>query len=249
MMKSNKARRWPRGDTGEMPVAAPADRQRFEAPIYTIGKAAWLLDVKEQTLRNWTVDQPGGGPLVTAYPTAGRFQPVIPFVGFAEGFVVAAFRQHSKMPMGYLRAVLAEVERLLGVQHALASNVLASHGKAVLLDISKDDSEVSEWVEVLTKNQVFDKVVEGHLKRITYHQDGWAQRVALPMTERKIVVVDPRKAFGQPIFKASGARLVDVLDRWNAGDHPTAIADDFAVPEADVLDVLRALTEKARQAA
>ena len=53
------------------------------------------------------------------------------------------------------------------------------------------------------------------------------------------VTVDPRQAFGQPLVVHGGARVEDLVDRFQAGDGFAAIASDFAVPAEEVEDVIR----------
>ncbi|HEX4467357.1 MAG TPA: DUF433 domain-containing protein [Solirubrobacteraceae bacterium] len=64
-------------------------------------------------------------------------------------------------------------------------------------------------------------------------------RLVSPATTRPVVIVDPDRSFGQPIFIRGGVRVEDVLDRWRAGESLAEVADDFAVPSGDVEDVLR----------
>ncbi len=61
-------------------------------------------------------------------------------------------------------------------------------------------------------------------KRITYGDDGWAERLRLPAYTKGEVTVDPRQAFGQPIVEHGGARVEDLVDRFEAGDGFTDIA-------------------------
>ncbi len=92
---------------------------------------------------------------------------------------------------------------------------------------------------VRTGQQHFEQVVRGYLKRITYGADGWAQKVRLPAYATADVIVDPRSAFGQPVVVHGGARVEDLVDRFQAGDGFADIAADFAVPPDEVEDVIR----------
>nr|MBA2599947.1 DUF433 domain-containing protein [Actinomycetota bacterium] len=143
--------------------------------------------------------------------------------------------------MQYLRKVLSELEKEMGVEHALASRRLYSHGAAVLYDYSPRDAETRELVEVLTKNQVFEKVAQDYLKLITFGSDDYASRLVLPITKRPVIEIDPKRAFGQPLFLKGGARMEDVLARFRAGEDLEEVAEDYGVPLPHVLDVIRAV--------
>src|SRR3990172_9416974 len=82
----------------EATVKTPRDDIGFDVPLYTVTEAARFLGVPPTTFANWargyTVGPPGrkaviGQPIVTAVP-ASRNYPAVPFVGLAEGLVVAA---------------------------------------------------------------------------------------------------------------------------------------------------------------
>ena len=52
-------------------------------------------------------------------------------------------------------------------------------------------------------------------------------------------------AFGLPIVAHSGARVEDLVDRFQAGDSVAEIATDFSVPPDEVEDVIRLATRTA----
>jgi uncharacterized protein (DUF433 family) len=87
---------------------------------------------------------------------------------------------------------------------------------------------------------VFTPVVEQYLRRITYDGAGWASLVVLPITPRELVVADPKRAFGRPIFAKGGAPMEEVLNRFLAGEPLRSVADDFDLSPEDVEDVIRA---------
>ncbi len=59
-------------------------------------------------------------------------------------------------------------------------------------------------------------------------------------TGRARVVIDPARAFGQPLFEHGAARVVDVLDRWRAGESFAELARDYGVPAEEIEDAARA---------
>jgi uncharacterized protein (DUF433 family) len=87
---------------------------------------------------------------------------------------------------------------------------------------------------------VFTEVITAYLKRITYATDGWAERLVLPITAEAVVEVDPRRAFGQPLFIRGGARMEDVIDRFRAGEPLVDVVKDFDLRFEDVEAVIRA---------
>jgi uncharacterized protein (DUF433 family) len=151
--------------------------------------------------------------------------------------------------MAYIRDVLAVLDSQLGVEEALASNRLYLHGGQVLHDHAKDLGGPKQLAELLTDNMVFNAVVEGGLKLITYGPDDYAKRVKLPATPRPIVEADPYRGSGKPITIREGVRVMDIVDRFRGRESPAFIAEDFGVAEDDVLDILRAFYSAFEEAA
>lgn len=181
-----------------------------------------------------------GDPVVTSFEAERGF-PAIPFVGLAEGMVLAAFRRGG-VSLQHIRAAVTILEREIGIEHALASKRLYTDGAIILFDYAGagHDVELAGLTEVVSQQRVFAPVVREYLKRIEYGKDGWAAKLVSPATPRPIVVVDPARSFGQPIFIHGAGRVEDVVDRWRAGDALADVAEDFGVPTEDVEDVLRA---------
>ena len=216
-------------------------------PIYTVAEAARFLGVNPQTLSNWAhgyVRRPPGRPVVQAAPIiegtkAAKNYPSIPFVGLAGGMVIAAFRQ-SGVSLQHIRKAVTALEQEIGIEHAIASHQLYTDGAVILYDYATSRaSELSGLTEVVSQQRVFSPVIREYLKRIEYADDGLAKRLVSPLTKRHIVIVDPERSFGQPIFIKGAARVEDVIDRFQAGDPLTDVADDFGIPAQDVEDVLR----------
>ncbi len=227
--------------------AAKVD-MRFNAQLYTVAEAARFLGVPTSTFSTWArgyVRRPPGrrvvrgAPILTSIDAPPNY-PTVPFIGLAEGMVLAAFRK-AGVSMQHIRQAVAVLAKELGLDHALASERLYTDGAVILFDYAESrDEHLVGLTEVVSRQKVFAPVVEEYLKRITYAGDGWAERVASPTTDRAVVVADPHRAFGQPIFVRGAAPVESVLGRWKAGESIVHVAEDFGVPASDVEDYLRA---------
>jgi uncharacterized protein (DUF433 family) len=203
--------------------------------MFTVVEAAHGLAVSASTLQWWTAEN-----LVSRHSGRGR-RPSIPFIGLAEAMVLAAFRR-SGVPLQRIRPAIHALAGEIGLEHALASRSLYSDGAEILYDYAErheELDELSDLVVVRSRQRVFVPVVREYLRRITY-REGWPIMVRLPRYEQAAVVVDPRRAFGQPIFAQGGARVEDIVDRWRAGDAVQDLARDFGVPSGEIEEVLRA---------
>ncbi len=224
------------------------DDKRFSEPLYTVAEASRFLGVPSTTVGTWArgyTRRPRGRSVVVGAPiitstTAEHGRPTIPFIGLAEGMVIAAFRR-AGVSMQHLRKAVDVVERQMGMEHALASNRLSTDGAVVLFDYAEraGDEELAGLTAVVSQQRVFSEVVRDYLTRIEFDSDEWAVRLVSPAMEERIVIVDPTRSFGQPIFLHGAARVEDVIDRFRAGDRLNDVADDFGVPVAHLEDYLR----------
>ncbi len=164
----------------------------------------------------------------------------MPFIGFAEAHVLAAFRR-SGVPLQRIRPAMERLAGEIGADHALASKKLYTDGAEVLYDYgaANDSRELAGLTVVRSGQRQFSEVVRDYLRQITYGSDGWAARVRLPTYRRAEVVVDPLRAFGLPLITSGGARVEDLVDRFVAGDSVADLVDDFGVCEPEVEDVIR----------
>ncbi|MHB1739113.1 MAG: DUF433 domain-containing protein [Actinomycetes bacterium] len=232
---------------------------RFEVPLYTVSEAARYLDVPASTLRTWANGYRHhvsgkadvvGAPVLTALPRRPARAVRVPFIGLAEGMVLAAVRR-SGVPLQRIRPALTRLADEFGMEHALASRRLYTDGAEVLFDYaqSSDDEESAraarELVVVRQGQRVFNAIVESYLHRVDFGDDGYPQVVRLPAYAVADVRVDPRRGFGQPVFARGGARLEDVLALFHAGESLEAVAEEFGMPPKELEDVVRVATRVA----
>ena len=228
-------------------------------PLYTIGDAARVVDVPASTLAGWAKghtrrfpDRPevSGGPVLTCLPTDMRGGSTIPFIGLAEGLVLAAIRR-SGVPMQRVRPALDELKRQMGIDHALASQRLYTDGVELLFDYAEQNQEAGpgprtqDLVVIRNGQRVFTEIIEQYLKLIRYGSDGYASVIQVPAYREAEVVADPGRSFGSPVFERGGARVSDVLERFWAGESLSEASKEFGVPPSQLEAVVRAASRQA----
>ena len=237
-------------------ITTTTDDLRFSVPLYTVAEAARALGVPPTTLSTWAFGHQRrgsdgrlhrGAPILTAV-SSGR-EPSVPFIGLAEGMVLAAIRREG-VPLQRVRPALEVLKRDIGIEHALASERLYTDGAEILFDhaseLPADEAEaVQDLVVVRSGQRVFSDVIKEYLSRIEWGRDGYARVIKLPAYRQASVLADPTRSFGQPIFERGGVRVSDVLDRFLSGDDIHALSLEFGVPEPEVEDVLRATSRRA----
>jgi len=94
-----------------------------------------------------------------------------------------------------------------------------------------------------TGQQHFAEIIRDYLKRITYGDDGWAERLRLPAYAKAEVTVDPRQAFGQPLVVHGGARVEAPI--WPSGSSPTLRASFMSPRSPAHTSMVSTLTRRA----
>lgn len=225
--------------------------RRFTVPLYSLAHAARHIAVPRSTFDTWvrgyerqrvSGGQTQGASIVTSID-ARRGEPRIPFIGLAEGFVLAAFRA-AGVPLQRIRPAVDALQTELGLEHVLASQQLYTDGAEVLYNFAESHGDSPEaraaWDLVAPRSgqRVFTPVVERYLKRITF-ESGYAGMLTLPQYETANVVVDPRRSFGLPIFANGAAEVEVVLGRFKAGESPQELSEEFSLPEDELIDAIR----------
>jgi len=215
------------------------DDPRVAKPVFTLHEAALYLGMPYSTMHRWARPGDDQRPTITVFPPSGR-EATVPFIGFAEAYVLSAFRR-SGVPMQRIRPAVKILADNMGIEHALASQRLYTDGAEVLYDYahSHEDEGLLELTVVRTGQKQFSELVREYLKRIDYADDGWATQLRLPAYQQAEVIVNPKRAFGLPVVVHGGARVEDLVDRFVAGDSLADVADDFGVPAEEVEDVIR----------
>ena len=153
--------------------------------------------------------------------------------------------------MQRVRPALDELQRQMGIDHALASQRLYTDGAEILFDYAEQNQETGrgprtrDLVVVRNGQRVFAEIIEQYLQLIRYGPDGYASIIRVPAYKDAEVVADPGRSFGSPVFERGGARVSDVLERFWAGESLSELSDEFGVPHHQLEDVVRATSRQA----
>jgi uncharacterized protein (DUF433 family) len=222
----------------------------YTTPLYHKTEAARIIAVPSQTFRDWAVgyaykrldgSQVVSAPIVTTLEAARPQGVSVPFVGLAEAYVVAAFK-NAGVPMRRIRPAVLWLQEHIGLPQALASQRLQTDGAEVLWDFGRrsgdpaDQDLVDGLVVVRSGQQVFRPVVRDYLTMVTY-EDGWTRRIELPQYGTAEVIVDPWLNGGQPTVSRRGVRVADIVSRLNAHEPLKDVAGDYGltVPEVEAI--------------
>jgi uncharacterized protein (DUF433 family) len=199
-------------------------------PTYRVSEAARYLRIPVGTVRSWVAGR-------RYRTTQGHqfFAPLIPladssllsFINLVEIHVLRAIRKHHKIQLDKVRVALDYLESQLQVTHPLAHSEFRTDGIDLFVDRYGTLINAS-----LAGQGILREVLNFHLKRIEPDDTGLAIKL-YPFTRSqeinspRLVVINPRIAFGQLVIVGTGIPTKIVAERYVAGDSLEDLADDY----------------------
>ena len=217
------------------PTPLASGDPRTAVPLFTLRECAAYLQTPLSTLHAW-VRPKDGAPLVTVLTPSGR-QATVPFVGFAEAFVLGALRQ-AGVPMQRIRPAVKKLDEEIGLEHALASRQVYTDGAELIYDYASHSGD-EELLTVVRTGQEHLARRDPRLPATDHTGTTAGQRACgCPHITNAEVTVDPRQAFGQPMVVHGGAGS---RTSWTASRLVTASPRSrlTSTSHAEVEDVIR----------
>ena len=213
-------------------------------PIYSIRDAARYLRIPRSTIRSWTVGH--------SYPVkdgSSFFHPLIDiskdkpyllsFTNLVEVHVLRAIRQHHKIQLNKVREALDFIGEQFQVPHPLAKEDFRTNGVDLFIERYGELINASSGGKEELK-----EALNAHLERIEPDDSGLAIKL-YPFTRSdeidnpRLVVIDPRIAFGRLTIAGTGI-VTDILkERYKAGDSIEDLAEDYDCDRLSIEEAIR----------
>jgi len=228
-------------------------RNPREIPAYTCFDAAHYLRIPEPTIRNWVIGY--------TYPTNGgvrrrKTPPLIDiadargyglsFVNLLELHVLGALRREHHVRMRKVRSAIKYLQERLNSCHPLVDHEMVTDGTDIFVD------EYGSLINASREGQLAMKaLLHAYLRRMERNERGVAIRL-FPFTRARgadnaetvarqpqIVSIDPTVAFGRPVIAGSRVPTIEVFERFNAGESPDELAEDFHRTSEEIWEAIR----------
>ncbi len=217
-------------------------RDLRDIPNYTLPEVSRWLGLVPSTLRAWLRGQDSP----TKAATRGAHHPVHPagldplrlsFWDLVECNVLASIRKRYAVTLEKVRGVLDYVAKELGKTRPLIDQEFSTDGVDLFVE------QCGKLIDGSQQGQVaMREILEASLARIESDEAGLAVRL-FPWRrdphEPRIVAVDPRIAFGQPVLAATRVPVDVIFDRFRAGDSMVQLARDYRVERDAIEDLVR----------
>lgn len=211
--------------------------------FYTVPEAARLIRMPARTITRWL-----GGYAYTSGGKPGRMPPLwapeLPAnddrieLGFRDlielRFVQAFVREDVDLRV--IRGCLAAARAAVQDSRPFSTRRFKTDGRTIFLDSLKPNGE-SEVIDLKHGQYVIKTVIERTFRDLDIAGDvvtRWR-----PFQGRDSIVIDPRRAFGQPIAAETGVPTVALADAVRAEGSAERVARLYEVRAAVVRDAVR----------
>lgn len=229
----------PSGKKGRVVNApvSPSDlwRSRLYVPNYRIREAARYAGLSSQTVAKWHT-RPGANRRSTL--STKEKGAALSYLQLIEVAVVSSFRK-SGVTLKKIRAAREYLSKQLEEEFPFAAYRFKTDGKELWMDYAQFEASAGDktllaasqggqlaWSDIIGRLHEFDYENDRDLA-IRWHVAGRDQNV----------IIDPKIQFGAP--SVEGVATWAFKGRWEAGEDLDDIAEDFGLPNSDVLAALR----------
>lgn len=217
------------------------DKDPRELPAYSVPEAAHYLQLPASTLAGWVagMSRRGGGRAEPVILLPSGKRRLLSFLNLAEAHVLAAIRREHDVSLQRVRRALRFVSREIGMRRPLIDARFRTDGVDLLVE------HYGKLINASGEGQVAIKqAIENSLTRIDWDERGLAARL-FPFVRGwgadapRVVMIDPRRAYGRPVIVGTGIPTAVLYERWRAGDDIEVLAADYKVGSGLLQDALR----------
>jgi uncharacterized protein (DUF433 family) len=203
--------------------------------LYTPAEASQLLGIPAAKIVRWLrghrVGERPYDPLWRPQVDIGDGHIYLGFRDLMEVRVADAFITRGLSPQKVRRAI--DIARsMLGDDRPLSTARFRTDGRSVFVQLKKEGGS-DEMVDLFLRQHVFREIIEPSLKNIDFTDDGIPSRW-WPRGKQARIVVDPRRAFGQPIEADTNVPATALAAAANAEGSIEAAAQIWSVPVSAV---------------
>jgi len=212
--------------------------------IYSVPEAARLTEVSANRIRRWLGGYDFKVKDGSVHKSPALWQGAIregkelslSFRDLIEVRFVDAFRKHG-VSWEVLRLSAQRAAELFQVTHPFSAKRFRTDGKSIFADIVSESGE--ESLVDLFKNQYgFKKILDPYLYRGLEFSPSDDLLRWWPMGQKRKVVLDPARAFGQPIVSTGYIQTTVLASAYRAEESFERVANWFGTDARSVRDAV-----------
>lgn len=225
-----------------------ASRQQDDVPVlgvgfYTTPEAARLLKIPSRSIHRWLAGYAYRSKGVTLH-SAPLWTPELPShdnrlelsfrdlieLRFVDGFVKAG------LGLKAIRNCLVYARQLVDDERPFSTQRFQTDGKTIFLESVRADNGEPELLDLRKRQYAIKQVIERTFKDLDLEDSAVARW--RPFRGKESIVIDPKRAFGQPIAADYGVPTVVLADAVKAEGSLDRVAQLFEVPTSIVRDAV-----------
>lgn len=203
--------------------------------VYSATQAARLIHAAPLSIRRWLGGYENYPPLWTTQLPATDGQLRLGFLDLMELRFVREFRGYG-VSLQHIRKVIRKARDLIRPNHPLSTRTFRTDGRDILADVANETGD-HRLLNLRNEQWGFEEAIGPSIVAdVVFSDNDWAEQW-WPVGRDRGIVIDPKRAFGQPILARFGipTRMVAITAKTE-GDFKKA---------ADILGISR---EAARDA-
>ena len=216
-------------------------------PSYSAVDASRYLKIPSSTIRSWAVGYKykvtGGNKEFLPVIEVKKIKPLtLTFINLIEIHVLRAIRQHHHIDLAKVRAALDYIDEKINIPHPLAHQEFYTDGVDLFID------RYGSLINASTDGQrTLKNTLQAHLERIEPDDEGLAIKL-FPFTRNqeennpRLVVIDPRIAFGRMVIADTGIPTNVIAERFYAGDSQEQLAHDYECEIEKIEEAIRCVS-------
>lgn len=203
--------------------------------LYTPSEAALYARLPSATMRRWLYGNTMGQAALRPECGPGG-EKVVTFLDFVQALAVREIRTQHKIALNKIRDAVDRAEDQYGVTHPFARrHTTYLLGREILVQVDVESIDSLTQVSGKRANQtVMRPIVELYLKDLAFGADGLAELYQAYAWRDRMVVMDPRHRFGEPIVADSGYTAQSLWQASITEGGFEAAAEAYGVEPEDV---------------
>jgi uncharacterized protein (DUF433 family) len=216
-----------------------------ELPAYSIAETAHYLSIPQTTIGSWVRGRSYAakeGPRLSPgiIKAADPRRSLLSFINLLELHVLGAIRREHDIDMRRVRKAVGHLAEKFGSEHPLIDREMLTDGTDLFVNHLGDLVNLSKDGQLAMRD-----MLAAYLKRIDRDANGLAVRL-YPFTRPssavdapRLIVIDPRRAFGRPVIAGTRVPTTDVFERFKAGDSLEDLVAEYGRSTQEVQEAIR----------
>jgi uncharacterized protein (DUF433 family) len=169
------------------------------------------------------------------------------FLNLVEIHMLDALRRQYRLKLPDIRRAAEYLRRHFNSEHPLARRDMLTDGRHLFVEMALGKDNEQKLVNASKSGQLAMRdLVSFHLRRVDWDEEGLAARMypfvglrAAGPESPRLITIDPRVAFGQPVLARLGVPTTVIACRFESGESIEELAEDYGAEPHEIQEAVR----------